>query len=190
MLRWPAEAVATPALARRELLSGVAGAATKQAPTTAVNLELVTLTEDRAVITWYTGFTGTDDGLGRMVPAPADGVVHWGTHPDRLRRTAGSRHQDTPYHYVELTGLEPGQTYYYEARSDGKRAVPTTFDLIAGNAVGTDDDGVGGGGGGGGAGGGGGGGGGGALRRGPRPGAPRQVGSCSRSRCATTCTWG
>ena len=142
LLKWTAVATTTPLLARRELLSGIAGAATTRAPTTAVNLELVTLTEDRAVITWYTGVTGTDDGLGRMVPAPSDGVVHWGTHPDRLRRTTGSRHQDTPYHYVELTGLEPGQTYYYEARSNGKRAVPTTFDLIAGNAVGTDDYGL------------------------------------------------
>ena len=46
------------------------------------NLELVTLTEDRAIITWYTGYTGTDDGLGRMRPgARPDGEVHWGTHP-------------------------------------------------------------------------------------------------------------
>ena len=47
-----------------------------------VNLELVTLTEDRAVITWYTGYTGTDDGLGRMEPAPADGVVLLGDQPE------------------------------------------------------------------------------------------------------------
>ncbi|WP_460303699.1 hypothetical protein [Actinocorallia aurea] len=32
-------------------------------------LELVTLTEDGAIFTWYTGIEGTDDGLGRMVPA-------------------------------------------------------------------------------------------------------------------------
>ena len=40
-----------------------------------VNLELVTLTETSAVLTWYTGEPGTDDGLGRMKPAPADGEV-------------------------------------------------------------------------------------------------------------------
>ena len=49
----------------------------------------MTLTEDRAIITWYTGYTGTDDGLGRMEPAPADGDVHWGTNPTRLHRVAG-----------------------------------------------------------------------------------------------------
>ncbi|MFE2187874.1 metallophosphoesterase [Streptomyces sp. NPDC059455] len=101
------------------------------------NLELVTLTEDRAIITWYTGYTGTDDGFGRMVPAPADGEVRWGTHPDRLRRVAGGISNHTPYHYVELSGLEPGRTYYYQARSNGKPVPPTPFTLISGNAVGT-----------------------------------------------------
>ena len=66
-----------------------ASASTGKGDISPVNLELVTLTEDRAIITWYTGFTGTDDGLGRMQPAPADGEVHWGTHPDRLNRVAG-----------------------------------------------------------------------------------------------------
>ncbi len=40
-----------------------------------VNLELVTVTETTAVLTWYTGVPGTDDGLGRMVPAPSDAEV-------------------------------------------------------------------------------------------------------------------
>lgn len=43
---------------------------------------------------------------------------------------------------VELTGLEPGETYYYRARSQGKDARPRPFDLIAGNAVGTSDFGL------------------------------------------------
>src|SRR5262249_50900818 len=30
----------------------------------------------------------------------------------------------TPYHYAEVTGLEPGRTYRFEAWSDGVRAVP------------------------------------------------------------------
>ncbi|MFD9204545.1 metallophosphoesterase, partial [Streptomyces anthocyanicus] len=41
----------------------------------AVNLELVTLTEDRAVITWYTG-------------VESEGEVVYGTHPAHLNRTA------------------------------------------------------------------------------------------------------
>ena len=110
---------------------------------TPVNLELVTLAEDHAVITWYTGVSGTDDGLGRMVPAPSDGEVRYGTHPYRLNRVAADISSDTPYHHVELTGLEPGQTYYYQAFSEGRPASPTPFTLISGNAVGTSGHGLG-----------------------------------------------
>jgi Icc protein len=101
-----------------------------------VNLELVTLTEDSAVITWYTGLAGTDDGLGRMVPVAADSEVVYGTHPQRLNRSAHGA-GPTPYHYVEITGLEPGQTYYYRARSAGRSATPTPFTITTGNAAGT-----------------------------------------------------
>ncbi|GHA54698.1 hypothetical protein GCM10010372_63400 [Streptomyces tauricus] len=102
----------------------------------AVNLELVTLTEDRAVITWHTGVEGSDDGLGRMVPASTEGEVVYGTHPAHLNQTA-SEGRHTAHHYVELTGLEPGQTYYYQARSRGSAATPTPLHLVSGNAVGT-----------------------------------------------------
>ncbi|MFD0307561.1 metallophosphoesterase [Streptomyces sp. NPDC127119] len=89
----------------------------------AVDLELVTLTEDRAVITWYTG-------------VESEGEVVYGTHPAHLNRTA-SEGRDTAHHYVELTDLEPGQTYYYQARSRGSAATPTPLHLVSGNAVGT-----------------------------------------------------
>ncbi|MGW6009089.1 metallophosphoesterase [Streptomyces sp. NPDC055210] len=89
----------------------------------AVNLELVTLTEDRAVITWCTG-------------VESEGEVVYGTHPAHLNRTA-SEGRDTALHYVELTDLEPGQTYYYQARSRGSAATPTPLHLVSGNAVGT-----------------------------------------------------
>ncbi len=141
-LRWSGVAAASPFLARRQLLTGVTQSRSARTSVAAVNLELVTLTEGSAVITWYTGHPGTDDGLGRMEPARSDGEVQWGTHPDRLRRTTRSRGDDTPYHVVELTGLEPGETYYYRARSQGTDARPTPFDLIAGNAVGTSDFGL------------------------------------------------
>ncbi|WP_432195683.1 metallophosphoesterase [Streptomyces sp. bgisy027] len=113
---------------------------------TAVNLELVTLTEDRAVITWYTGIPGTDDGLGHPLPAITEGEVVYGTHPARLNRTA-SEGRATAHHQVELTGLEPGQTYYYQARSRAVAAVPTSLHLVRGNAVGTSTFGLGSGGG-------------------------------------------
>jgi len=102
----------------------------------AVHLELVTLTEDRAVITWYTGAPGTDDGQGRMLPAVTEGEVVYGTHPARLNRTAAEG-AHTAHHHVELTDLEPGQTYYYQARSRGSVATPTPLHLVRGNAVGT-----------------------------------------------------
>ncbi len=120
----------------------------------------------------HPGEAGTDDGLGRMVPAPADGEVVYGTHPNRLNRVAGGISSHTPYHYVELRDLEPGQTYYYQARSNGKLATPTPFTLIGGNAVSTDDTGLG--------------------TTGPFSFTRRNrhaAGSCSPSRCATTCTW-
>jgi Icc protein len=141
MLRWCAVAMAAPVVAGPIFNPrfAVAAAADDVSP---ANLELVTLTEDRAIITWYTGFTGSDDGLGRMQPAPADGEVFWGVRPDQLNRIAGGSATVTPYHYVELVGLEPGQTYYYQAYSAGKPAPPTPFTLIAGNAVGTSDFGL------------------------------------------------
>ncbi|WP_405881855.1 metallophosphoesterase family protein [Streptomyces sp. NBC_01136] len=102
----------------------------------AVNLELVTLAEDHAIITWYTGIPGTEDGLGHPLPAVTEGEVVYGTHPARLNRTA-AEDRPTAHHYVELTDLEPGQTYYYRARSRGVAATPTPLHLVRGNAVGT-----------------------------------------------------
>lgn len=104
----------------------------------ATNLELVTLTEDQATITWYTGAAGSQDDLGRTEPAPADGEVRWGTSPDRLDQVAGDLGGETPYHHVVLDGLEPDRTYYYEARSGGAVATPTPFTITDGNPVGTD----------------------------------------------------
>ena len=172
LLRWTAVALAAPLVPPR-----VCAGALLRSPgddVSPANLELVTLTEDRAVITWYTGYTGSDDGLGRMEPAPADAEVRWGTDPAQPRpdRRRG-RSSDTPYHRVELSGLEPGRTYYYQAWSNGKPAPPTPFTLIAGNAVGT-------------------------IRLRPRDRRPvqlhhsaaaRRAGSSSRSCSATTSTW-
>src|SRR5262245_51390407 len=117
MLRWSALALAS-SIAAPGLLADCVPPPRRRDDVSPSNLELVTLTDERAVVTWYTGLTGTDDGLGRMIPAPANGEVHWGTHPHRLRHVTGSRYL-TPYHYVELRGLQPGQTYYYRAYSNG-----------------------------------------------------------------------
>lgn len=144
LLRWSALIAAAPLVAcsdRDEADARATAAATTADvdPRTVspVNLELVTLTETSAVITWYTGVPGTDDGTKRMVPKPADGQISYGTSPSRLTRTAHDEGGPTPYHYVELTGLEPGQNYYYRATSAGKAASPTPLPLVKGNAVGT-----------------------------------------------------
>lgn len=129
LIRWTA--VATGAA----LLPAFGGdRAYARGPARPVNLELVTLTETSAILTWYTGLPGTDDGLGRMEPAPSDAEVRYGTHPARLDRTAHGP-SGTPYHYVELTDLEPGRTYYYRALSHGQAATPTP--LAFGRAAGT-----------------------------------------------------
>ncbi|OHV45686.1 metallophosphoesterase [Pseudofrankia sp. BMG5.36] len=144
LLRWSALIAAAPLVAcsdRDEPAARATAAATTADvdPRTVspVNLELVTLTETSAVITWYTGVPGTDDGTKRMVPKPADGQVSYGTSPSQLTKTAHDEGGPTPYHYVELTGLEPGQTYYYRAASAGKAATPTALELVQGNAAGT-----------------------------------------------------
>lgn len=137
VLRWTALALAASPAAAGPLLGGSRAFAAGSGDVTPSNLELVTLTEDQAVITWYTGATGSTDALGRLEPAPADAEVLWGTNPAKLDRTASSGRTDTPYHRVHLTGLEPGRTYHFQARSGGKLATPTKFSLIAGNAVST-----------------------------------------------------
>lgn len=141
----PSEVLRSGALLAPALLRALAGAVHDTARTSrllhpdtikAVHLELVTLTEDSAVITWHTGIPGTDDGTGHMLPAVTEGEVVYGTHPTRLNRSAGEA-RPTAHHHVELTGLEPGQTYYYQARSRGVTAAPTSLHLVRGNAVGT-----------------------------------------------------
>ena len=137
LLRWSAVALAAPLVP--PLRWGSTAAVGEVSP---ANLELVTLTEERAIITWYTGATGSTDAIGRMEPAPADGEVHWGTDPANLDRVAGELGPPTPYHRVELVGLEPGRTYYYQAWSAGQPVPPTRFTVVPGNAVGTTDHGL------------------------------------------------
>ncbi|ELP71084.1 metallophosphoesterase [Streptomyces turgidiscabies] len=128
-------AILTPAVLR-SALAARRERVTRADVVTAVNLELVTLTEDSAVITWSTAVPGTDDGFGHLIPAVTEGEVVYGTHPAHLTRTA-SEGRPTAHHHVELTDLEPGQTYYYQARSRGRAATPTPLHLVRGNAVGT-----------------------------------------------------
>jgi len=99
-----------------------------------MDLELVTLTETSVIVTWYTGDSGTMDGFGRLAPAPADTELLMGTSPATMKQVLHDT-TATPYHYAEINGLEPGQTYFYSARSGGVPAAPTKS--FAGNPVGT-----------------------------------------------------
>jgi hypothetical protein len=85
------------------------------------DLELVTVTDDSFILTWYTA-----SGPAPAIPyqpsqeptaATTDGCVRYGTDPNRLDRVAVQRGGETAYHYVEVTGLRPGTTYYYQAFS-------------------------------------------------------------------------
>lgn len=87
------------------------------------NVELVTVTDNRAVITWE-----SDN--------PTEGAVRYGDSPDRLEQQATDPAGRTRYHRVEITGLEPGATVHYQVRVDGVAAEnnpysPGRFDTLA-----------------------------------------------------------
>jgi 3',5'-cyclic-AMP phosphodiesterase len=86
------------------------------------DLELVTVTDTSFVLTWFTAtalqLTPTDP---RLIAVESDAVVRYGTQPNRLDRLAYGP-PGTAYHYVEVTDLSPGTTYYYEALSAGRPA--------------------------------------------------------------------
>ncbi|MBY8858492.1 metallophosphoesterase [Nocardia sp. CA2R105] len=88
----------------------------------ASELEVVTVTDSSAILTWT---TRARDHAGRLRPAPADTEIRIApadaTHPPR-RYSIDSR--PTAYHYAQIEGLEPGRAYRFEAYSGGCRAVP------------------------------------------------------------------
>jgi hypothetical protein len=94
-----------------------------------INLELVTVTETSMVVTWFTGDPTQVDSMGRLAPVPADTELLLGTSPSSLA-TVFHESAPTPYHYVEITGLQPEQTYFFIARSGGLPAVPATTFVV------------------------------------------------------------
>ena len=92
-----------------------------------LHLELVTVTDTAAVITWFTGDPTAPDEFGRPAPVAAPGRVLLGTSPDPTTWVVVGAHEPTPYHYVEVSGLRPGTTYFWRAESGGLPAVPTTL---------------------------------------------------------------
>ena len=136
VLQWGAIVAASPllsALGDVERAYGLTRAIAAN-PAVPMHLELVTLTETTAIVTWFTGDPTRLDDRGRAMPMPADGEVLLGTSPANLRQVFYDA-TPTPYHYAEIDGLEPGQTYFYVARSGG---VPATAAISTyGNPAGT-----------------------------------------------------
>jgi hypothetical protein len=119
-LQWAGLVAATPLIGQLER----ALPARANTPVAPVNLELVTLTEDTAILTWFTGDpTKAPDQFGRLTPLAADTEVWLGPSPRALRCVLHDQ-TPTPYHYAEITGLEPGRPYYYLALSNGVPAAP------------------------------------------------------------------
>jgi len=127
LLQWAALVAASPLLSALDDAERAYGLTRTQAqaagPAVALNLELVTLTETSVVLTWITGDPTRPDSVGRPAPVPADTEVLLGTSPASLKSVFHDSHA-TPYHYAEITGLEPGQTYFFVAQSGGVPALP------------------------------------------------------------------
>ncbi|WP_067548867.1 metallophosphoesterase [Nocardia crassostreae] len=87
----------------------------------ATDLEVVTITERSAVLTWT---TLAPDGNGNPVPAASDGEVWVGPADGLGLRQVFAEPEPTAFHYAEITGLEPGRRYRFEARSAGVPAAP------------------------------------------------------------------
>ncbi|MBF6339347.1 metallophosphoesterase [Nocardia abscessus] len=102
-------------------VGGFALLATRSLAMTASDLEIITVSDRSVAVSWT---TAAADPIGRWRPVAADTELALG--PADSRRPLPVVHSDatpTAFHYVEVTGLEPGRPYRLEARSGGVRAV-------------------------------------------------------------------
>ena len=135
-LLWGSLAAAVP------VIVGGVSAETASAATTdllVTDLEVATVTDTSVIITWFTGSTSAVDTYGFPLPVAADTELQLGQwDPTTLAIVPGSLQtvfQDetaTPYHYAEVTGLEPGTTYGYVALSNGQQAQQTSMQFPVG----------------------------------------------------------
>ncbi len=96
--------------------------AAQAGPLLALDLEIVTVTDTGAVLTWTTFGL---DAAGRPMPVPANTEVRLApADSPRAPRTVHLDDTATPFHYAEITGLEPGRPYRFQALSNGIRASP------------------------------------------------------------------
>lgn len=100
-------------------LSGAGRAAAAPGPVRATDLEVVTVTDTAAVLTW------TSRDPGSAIPVPTDGELLLGPADSaRPLRPVWASASATPFHYAQIDGLEPGRAYRFEARSAGIRVTP------------------------------------------------------------------
>ena len=92
-----------------------------------MHLELVTVTDTEAVMTWFTCDPTDLDEYGRPRPVPAPGRVLIGTSADPGMWSEVGAHDATAFHHVHVRGLTAGTTYYWRAESAGIPAVPTVI---------------------------------------------------------------
>lgn len=118
---------------RRQLLAGLAATALWTATSAGsvraqpgsiivTDLEVVTITDTSAVLTWT---TLGPDAAGNLVPVEADTeVLAAPADSSAPLRQVFAASESTAFHYAEISDLEPGRRYRFEARSSGVRAVP------------------------------------------------------------------
>lgn len=80
-----------------------------RAEVTISRVELVTVTDTSAILTWVTD-------------QPANTMVHYGTQKNRLDQTVSTGDHPTRYHYAEIRDLKPGIKYYYQCQSGSAHA--------------------------------------------------------------------
>jgi Icc protein len=134
---------------RRQALlwAGIAASATAVASATSASaatsnvlvtdVEVSTVTDTSVIITWFTGSTTTVDEYGFPAPVATDSELQLApfnttTLTAGTYQTVYSDSTPTAYHYAEVSGLEPGTAYAYQALSNGQVAVRTSMQFPVG----------------------------------------------------------
>jgi 3',5'-cyclic-AMP phosphodiesterase len=134
---------------RRQALlwAGIAASATAVASATSASaatsnvlvtdVEVSTVTDTSVIITWFTGSTTTVDEYGFPAPVATDSELQLApfnttTLTPGTYQTVYSDSTPTAYHYAEVSGLEPGTAYAYQALSNGQVAVRTSMQFPVG----------------------------------------------------------
>jgi 3',5'-cyclic AMP phosphodiesterase CpdA len=140
-LLWGGLAAAVPTIVGG-IAASPASASTSGASTSdllVTDLEVATVTDTSVIITWFTGSASQTGTYGFPLPVATDTelqIGQWDTTtltlvPGTLT-TVFSDSTATPYHYAEVTGLEPGTAYGYVALSNGQQASQSSMQYPVG----------------------------------------------------------